>query len=116
MPVRRLALAAAVLGAALPASAEPPAPPLRLLAPAPVQARRRRPQLFARPLLPGARGADIRLLAAPARGLLRARLDGSPHGADWDLAVFGAGGRLLGASAAFGASELVTAPVSPARP
>ena len=53
-----------------------------------------------------------REVTAPVTGVLRATLDGSPHGTDWDLRVFDAGGRLLGASLAFGANEVVSTPVA----
>src|SRR5262245_33904910 len=51
---------------------------------------------LARPLARGTRGADVRTLTTPASGWLDARLDGSAHGPDWDLAVFDATGRLVG--------------------
>jgi hypothetical protein len=57
--------------------------------------------------------ATLRTLAVPAAGYLNARLLGDPHGADWDLAVFDAlSGARVGASAAFGGNEVVTAIVS----
>jgi hypothetical protein len=46
-------------------------------------------------------------------GMLDARLNGSPHGGDWDLAVFSTlTGRLINGSAAFGGNEVVQAAVT----
>ena len=67
----------------------------------------------ARPLPAGTPGVVAKTVAVPSGGLLDARLDGSPHGADWDLAVFDAvTGRLLNGSAAFGGNEVVMAAVT----
>jgi hypothetical protein len=67
----------------------------------------------ARELTPGAAGAVVKHLVISTGGLLDARLDGSPRGADWDLAVFNAlTGRMVNASDAFGGNEVVQAPVT----
>jgi Zinc carboxypeptidase len=63
--------------------------------------------------LTGGSGYATRTVTAPAEGMVTARLTGSAPG-DWDLALFDAGtGRTLGGSAAFGSSEVATAPVAP---
>jgi hypothetical protein len=114
--VRRAALAAGLLAAALgaaPASAKLTASTLHLLR-APVAA----PSAVKRTcsekaLRPGTPGAVVRTLTVPMGGMLDARLNGSPRGGDWDLAVFNAlTGRMLNGSAAFGANEVVQAAVT----
>lgn len=118
MSVRRLALPGLVAVLAVLAALPAPAPaatslPVALVPAAAVEAPAAVERTcFARALVPGAAGADVRVLTVPATGVLNARLDGSAQGPDWDLAVFDAGGRMLGASAAFGANELVTTPVT----
>src|SRR5689334_11921000 len=93
--------AAALTGAA-PSSAKLAATDLHLLTTtiaAPTSVKR---TCSARMLKPGTPGAVVRTLTVPMGGLLDARLDGSPNGGDWDLAVFNAlTGRLVNGSAAF---------------
>jgi murein tripeptide amidase MpaA len=111
--LRRRVAAVAALATGLLAAAPAAATPVRALGREALSADRAvKRTCFAAPLAAGARGADVRMITAPVSGLLDARLDGSPHGADWDLAVFGPGGRLVGASAAFGGNEVVRGPVA----
>ncbi len=61
----------------------------------------------------GTPGVVTRRAVVPAAGFLDARLNGSPTGPDWDLAIFdAASGRQLAASAAFGGNEVAQAPVA----
>jgi hypothetical protein len=111
--LRRRVAALAALAAGLLATAPAAATPVRVLGREALSADRAvKRTCFAAPLTAGARGADVRTITAPVSGLLDARLDGSPHGEDWDLAVFGPGGRLVGASAAFGGNEVVRGPIA----
>ena len=114
--MRRTTLACAavlVAAGAAPASAKLTATRLHLLtAPvaAPTAVKR---TCSAQMLQPGTPGAVVRTLTVPMGGLLDARLDGSPTGGDWDLAVFNAlTGRLVNGSAAFGGNEVVQAAVT----
>src|SRR5258707_1010198 len=111
LPVVALLAAA---GSAAPAAARISADPVALL---------RLPALHAptavvrtcsaRELPAAAAGALVRRIVVPATGWLDARLTGSTHGPDWDLAVFdAASGRQVGASDGFGSTELVQAPVT----
>ncbi len=71
---------------------------------------------FDAPLAAGAPGVLKRTVTTTIDGYVQARLHGTPHGDDWDLAVFDAvTGRLVDASAAFGGNELVSAPVAAGR-
>src|SRR5687768_12711966 len=58
-----------------------------------------------RDLASSASGRDVIRAKAPARGLVSVRLRSA---GDWDLGVFGAGGRLVAGSASFGGNELAS--------
>ena len=114
--MRRLAAAAvtiAALGAAPAASAKLSASTLTLLRTPLASATAVKRTCSDQLLRPTAAGAVIRTLTVPMGGMLDARLDGSPKGGDWDLAVFNAlTGRLIDGSAAFGGNEVVQAAVT----
>lgn len=67
---------------------------------------------FAKLLSASDAGVAVTEVRTTVEGYVDARIHGAPTGEDWDLAVFdGATGRLVGASAAFGGNEVVSAPV-----
>ena len=101
IPLRALlalgATLAALLALAAPASAS-------LLATTVSSASTAQRECAARPASPGAAGVVSRQVAAPAGGIVSAKL--AAASGDWDLAVFDAAGRTVGASAGFNAVEV----------
>ncbi len=89
-----------------------------LVVPAPVQgaerttlrAERAVPRLCHAGVAEGRTGVAVERWRAPADGIATVRLEGTRF-SDWDLAVFGKAGALLGASSSFGAAEQALARV-----
>jgi hypothetical protein len=109
----RAVVAAATTAAALAAPASAPAaltPTGVTLTPTTattisIAAAQQRSCATTRPLA-GARGVAITRWSAPSDGYLTVKLAGRGSANDWDLALFAANGRRLGASAAFRANEV----------